>query len=128
MAYKIASRGVATKDYPISYAFTGSSRSAETDISEMLDQIFLDLIMQRSLILYQSLLLPFKIDLSSVHPHFESVTRTSLIEEFYEGILPEEILEYDIVVRIPPRKRYTIELEVKGIKKAEPKIVEPEWI
>jgi hypothetical protein len=74
-------------------------------------------------------LLPsFEIDLSSVHPLFESGTRTSLIKEFYEEILPEETLEYDIIVRMPPRKRYTIELEVKSIKKAEPRIVEPAWI
>jgi hypothetical protein len=56
------------------------------------------------------------------------MTRTSLIEEFYEEILPEEILEYDIVVCMSPRKSYTIELEVKSIRKAEPKIVEPEWM
>ena len=42
--------------------------------------------------------------------------------------LPEETLEYDVIVQMPPRKRYTIELEVKSIKKAEPIIVEPEWI
>lgn len=29
---------------------------------------------------------------------------------------------------MPPRKRYIIELEVKSIKKAEPRIVEPEGV
>jgi hypothetical protein len=56
------------------------------------------------------------------------MTSTSLIKEYYEEILSEETLEYDIIVRIPPRKRYAIGIEVKSIKKAEPRIVEPEWI
>lgn len=38
----------------------------------------------------------------------------------------EEALEYGVVVRIPPKRRYSVELEVKSIKKAEPKVVEPE--
>lgn len=38
----------------------------------------------------------------------------------------EEILEYDIIVKMPPKEKYTIELEIKSIKKAEPKIVEEE--
>ena len=56
------------------------------------------------------------------------MTGTSLIVEFGETILPEEILEYDVIVQMPPRRRYTIELEVEGIRKAEPRIIEPEWI
>ncbi len=131
MLYEITSRDVTTKDYLIPYAFTGSSMGEETDISEILERLLFALIRQelfRQPFFYRSLLPSFEIDLSSVHPHFEPITGTSLIEEFYEEILPEETLEYDIIVRMPPRKRYTIELEVKNIKKAEPRIVEPEWI
>lgn len=131
MLCEITSQDLTTKDYPISYAFTGSSRREETDISEILDRLFFVLTRQelfRQPFFYRSLLPSFEIDLSSVHPLFEPLTRTSSIEEFYEEILPEEILEYDVVVRMPPRKKYTIELEVKSIRKAEPRVVEPEWI
>lgn len=129
MFYEITSHDVTTKDYSIPYSFTGSSRREESDIREILAWPFF--LMRQELhkqpFFYRSLP-PFEIDLSSVRPHFEPMNRISLIEEFYEEILPEEALEHDIVVRMPPRKRHTIELEVKSIKKAEPRIVEPEWI
>ena len=131
MLGEIASQVVTTKDYPVPSPFTGGSRREETNMSEILDwQVF---VLTRQGLLknpffYRGLPAPFEIDLSSVYPYFEPLTRTSLTEEFYEEILPEEMLEYDIVVRMPPRRRYTIELEIKGIRKAEPKIVEPEWI
>jgi hypothetical protein len=38
------------------------------------------------------------------------------------------MVEDDYIVRMPPVRRYPIELEIKSIKKAEPKIVEAEWI
>lgn len=120
MLYEIISRDVTTKDYPISYAFTGSSRIEEKFVlmkQELPENPFF----------YRSLLPSFEIDLSSVlRPQFEPMNKTSLIEKFYEEILPEETIEYDIIVRMPPRKKYTIEIEVKSIKKAKPRIVEPE--
>lgn len=131
MSYKTASRPITTKDYPIQYAFTGSSRGEETDISEVSDRLFFVSMSQellKKLLSYRSLLPAFEIDLSSVRPYFEPMTSSSLIEGFCEEIPPEETLEYDIIVWMPPRKRYSIELEVKSIKKAEPIIVEPEWI
>nr|MDO8081906.1 hypothetical protein [Candidatus Freyarchaeota archaeon] len=39
--------------------------------------------------------------------------------------LPEETLEHDIVVRMPPKKRLTKRVRIKSIKKATPHIVEP---
>jgi len=129
MLGEITSQVVTTKDYPVLFSFTGGSRKEETDINEILDWLFFDLTRQelfKKSFFYRNLPASFEVDLSSVYPYFEPMTRTSLIEEFYEEILPEEILEYDIVVCMPPRKSYTIELEVKSIRKAEPKIVEPE--
>ena len=38
----------------------------------------------------------------------------------------EEELEYDIVVRMPPRRRYTIRLDIKSVRKASPKIIDPD--
>jgi len=38
------------------------------------------------------------------------------------------MLEFDVVVHIPPKRRYTIELEVKSIRKAEPRIDIEEYL
>lgn len=40
--------------------------------------------------------------------------------------IPEELFEHDIVMRIPPKKKYTIELTVKNIRKGELRFVSPE--
>ncbi|MEW6770096.1 MAG: hypothetical protein AB1330_01705 [Bacillota bacterium] len=32
----------------------------------------------------------------------------------------------DVTVRMPPIKKYDVELEIKGVKKTEPKVIEPE--
>lgn len=131
MLSESASQVVTTKDYPVPSPFTGGSRREEAEISEISDRLFFVSTGQelfKKPFFYRSLLTSFEIDLSSVHPCFEPMTTTSLIEEFYEEILLEEMLEYNVVVRIPPIKRYAIELEIKSVKRAEPKIVEPEWI
>jgi hypothetical protein len=125
MLYEITSRDVITKNCPIPNAFTGSSRE-QIEISEIAILFFAAML--HDLGFYRSLFPSFEIDLSSVHPRFVPMTSTSLIKEYYEEILSEETLEYDIIVRMPPRKRYAIGIEVKSIKKAEPRIVEPEWI
>lgn len=121
---------VTSIDYAISYSFTGSSRKEATDISEILT-LPLHVLTQewrKSPLFYQRSLSSFEIDTSSLSPRFVPMITSSLIEEFYGEIMPEETIEYDITVRMPPRKRYTIELEVTSIKKAEPRVVEPEWI
>lgn len=45
--------------------------------------------------------------------------------------LPEELdlegtIEHDVFVRMPPKRRYLVEVDVKRIRKAEPNIVVPE--
>ncbi len=129
---KITSPNIMTKEYPTPHAFTGSSRKEETDnISEMLDWPFFVSIRQelpRQPFFYRSLLPSFEIDLSSVHPYFEPMSETYVTEVLSEEDIINEMLEHDFVVRMPPRRRYAIELEVKSIKKAEPRFVELEWI
>lgn len=39
----------------------------------------------------------------------------------------EDSIEHDIFVRIPPKKRYIVEVDIKRIRKAEPNIVEPDF-
>lgn len=37
---------------------------------------------------------------------------------------PEEMMQFNVVVRMPPVRSYTVKVKVKSIKKAEPRIVE----
>lgn len=45
-----------------------------------------------------------------------------------KDIIPDELCEYDIVIPLIPKKRYNIKLEIKGRRKADPTIVDPDWI
>lgn len=38
----------------------------------------------------------------------------------------EEDIEYDVVVRLPPKRSYLVKLKIESIRRAEPNIVEPE--
>lgn len=132
MPSEMTSEEAKIKNYPTPYAFTGSSMEEGIDISEVLDWLAFDLIKRdlfTKLFFYPNILSLFEIDLSSsVNPYFEPVSRTSLTEEFHEEILPEEApeLEYDVTVRIPPVREYTIQAKIKSVEKATPRIVEPE--
>jgi len=131
MLGEITSRDITTEDYPVPFPFTGGSRREEAEISEILDRLFFVLTRQELLkkpFFYRSLLASFEIDLSSVYSQFEPASGTYITEVLSEEDIINEMLEHDFIVRMPPRKRYTIELEVKSIKKAKPRIVEPEWI
>jgi len=75
----------------------------------------------------------FEVDLSSIKPHFEIRNETSLVvglisEEEIEPVSEEELavemLEHDYIVKMPPKKRYKIQVHVKSIKKGEPSSVE----
>ena len=39
-----------------------------------------------------------------------------------EEMMEEEMMEFDVVVRMPPKRRDTIKVKVKSIRKAEPRI------
>jgi hypothetical protein len=49
-------------------------------------------------------------------------------EAFGDSVFTQRLLEYDTIVDMPPRKEYTITLKVISISKAEPNIVEPDWL
>jgi len=65
--------------------------------------------------------------LRSFHSVVKDVIRLSSLEKSFLETT-EEIIEYDVVVRIPPRRSYTIQMRVESIEKGEPIIVEPESI
>lgn len=70
--------------------------------------------------------------LRSFHSVVKDVIRLSSLEESFvettEEIVSEEMLEYNVVVRIPPKRSYTIQMRVESIEKGKPIIVEPEGI
>lgn len=125
--YEITFRDVTTKYYPITNIFRESSSREE--IGGIQDWLFFSLMNQKfskKPLFYISLRSLFEIDSSSVYPRFTPINKTSLIKEPYKETPSEEILEYDIFVRMTPIKKYTIRIKVKNVKKATPRIVEPE--
>jgi len=53
---------------------------------------------------------------------------TAPVDEHFGKAILEGMVECNIAVYMPPKKRYSIELDIKSIKKAKPKVVEPELI
>ena len=136
--YQQTTQEVTYKGYPIQYLSAISSRFEEIDKNEALDSVLSILIGEKQLRQHflGTLLSLLEVDFSSVRPYFEIKRETSLVEEAVgEKPIPRyiseedillEMIEHDFVVRMPPKKRYTIELEVKNIIKGEPRIAEPE--
>lgn len=44
-----------------------------------------------------------------------------------EDLIPEEMLEHDIFVKMPPKRRRTVKFKIRSIRKAKPRIVIPEY-
>jgi hypothetical protein len=129
MLCEVTSRDITTKDYPIPYVFTGSSRREETDVSEILDWLSFASMRQGLLkkpSFRRSLLPSFEIDLSSVYSQFESKIETYVTELLSEEDIVSGMLKQDFIVRMPPVKEYTVWVKVKSVEKATPRIVETE--
>lgn len=115
---------------PIQNVFTGSTKEEETDRGELLGIVDLPehprLFKVAIPTPYGSLLALFHVDDSSVYPHFEARTETSLIKEAPRELTPEDILEFNIVVRMPPVREYTVHARIRSVERATPRIVKPE--
>jgi hypothetical protein len=99
------------------------------DMEEIFSELLVNWAREKSInipISYQALMLLFEIDLSSVLPRFE--VRSETFERETIEIFPEEELEFNIFVRMPPVKRWTARVRVKNIRKATPHVSEPEGI
>ena len=71
----------------------------------------------------------FEIELSSTIASFETKIETfSARTHHANNIVMEGILEYDVTVHMPPKKKYDLKLKIIDKRMAEPKIVEPDWI
>ncbi len=45
----------------------------------------------------------------------------------YREIIPEEMIEHDIFVKMPPKRRRTVKFKIRRIRRAKPRIVIPEY-
>ncbi len=109
------------------------SSTEKIDINEKLDNSFFVWAERRRFCPYWNSLPVHETDRSSVWPHFEMKNETALIEEVtrkqsLEAISDEDIaiemLKHDFVVKIPPKRRYKIQVSVRSIRKGEPRIIE----
>jgi len=123
MMYQLTTQDVTYQDYPIQYS--SSPSTGIEDIDNIRDSVLSNWLQEGFRRLF-SLIPLFKVDLSSIKPHFEIKNETSLIEEIFEKTIPEDMLEFDIVVRMPPMKEWSARVKVKSVEKATPRIVEPE--
>lgn len=64
-------------------------------------------------------------DPSSKYPLIRFLRETTLIEEFFSEVMTEETLHYDVWVPMPPRRRYSIFLEIENVRRAVPNVIEP---
>jgi len=69
-------------------------------------------------------------DTSSVCPGIKFRNETSLLQTHLSSNDPGfgADIEQAIVVHMPPVDQFTVEIEVKGIRRAKPRIVEPDWV
>ena len=123
----ITMQEVTNQDYPIQYLSNPSTSIEEMDIRDFLINILSNLIRQNvKRPSYLSLISILETDLSSIWPRFEIKSETALLEETFVEKFMEDMLEFDIVVQMPPLREWSARVKVKSIEKAKPHIVEPE--
>ncbi|MBN2030734.1 hypothetical protein JW824_10875 [bacterium] len=130
MYREITSKDLLVSDLIRQYIVTGSTKREETETEEILGILNFQR-WQRRPIFTQSLNTLFKIDISSVNPYFEPTTATSFTVDSlsyvtHVDIITPDILEHDICVKMLPKKKYTIKLNIRNIKRAELNFVGPE--
>ncbi len=105
------------------------SSRLEMDMEEIFSELLVNWAREKTLkkpIPCQTLSPLFEIDLSSVLQRFE--VRNETFRQETTEFFPEEELEFNIFVRMPPVKRWTARVRVKNIRKATPHVSEPEGI
>jgi len=114
-------------DYSIRDISAPSSNLLEIDIEEQLNQLLYALKGKKlpNILPYHFLRPLFEIDPSSVWASpLEVKNETFSSAETIEEMFQDEIIEYDIFVRVPPKQRYKIKLNIKNIRKGMPTKVE----
>jgi len=104
-----------------------STSMEEVDIMDFLINVIANLIRQDiRRPPYFSLGSILETDISSIWPRFEMKSETALLKETFAEKSIEDLLEFDIIVRMSPIKEWSAQVKVKSIEKAMPCIVEPE--
>ena len=122
MMHQIAMQEITNKDYS-TRRFSSPSTSMEK-----IDEIDLLVDTSRGKRAEKPLNVLFETDLSSISQDIKIKVETSVFERMLNNELPKDIpeIEYDIIVRIPPKKRWYVSAKVMSVGKAKPCIVEPE--
>jgi len=127
MSDVITSSQLLTEEYPISGVFTGSSRKESTELREILDWLCFSIIRQDFYYL-RGVMPLFEIDISSVYPHLELTSETYVTEDLTEEEIAYKMLDHDFIIKMPPKKEYTIRVKVRSIEKATPRIIKPDGL
>jgi len=125
--YQLTVTEVTYPDYPSQYFSSPSTKLEGIDAIYIWDNALSNWTRkQHKKPFYHTIVHLLKTDLSSIWPHFEIKNETSMFEEeLMKKEHPDDMLEFDIIVRIPPIKEGSARLRVKSVKKAVPHIVEP---
>ncbi len=130
MMYQLIKQDVDYLGYPIKYPHSPSTKIEEPDIEYMRGTLLSKWLLKRfKESFYHSVVNPIEIDFSSIQPHFEIKTETSLIKELTtasEEDIVMEMIDHDFVVKMPPKNKYKINVIVRSIQKGKPRVVEPE--
>jgi len=127
MMYQPTLQEVTYKDYQIQYFSSPSTSVEQIDILDALDNM-LYILTQKPFKkpFYHTLIPLLRIDWSSISPDFEIKNETFSVDVIPEELFSIETLEHDIMIHIPPKNRYTIEINIKSIRKGKPRVIEPE--
>lgn len=123
----ITAQEVTNQDYSVQYLFSPSTSIDDLDATGFLFNIPSNLIRKNiKRPCYLNLTSVLETDFSSIWPRFEVKSETALFEETLVEKSMENMLEFDIVVRMPPLREWSARVKVKSVEKAKPHIVEPE--
>lgn len=127
MVYEVTSQDLTFEEYQTQCAFAGSSKIDEREKGDDRLPFVLGKKLVKKPFTYRLLPL-FDVDISSRYPHLKAKSVSALSEKVFDEALPEEMMEYDVFVRMPPLRDYTIRVKIKSVEKAIPRVVEPEGV
>jgi len=134
MMYQLPTQDITYQEHPVQYSYTPSTGIEEIDIRIMWDSVLSNWIKKRlNIPFYHNLICFINTDLSSILSDLETKSETLRIEEpmihrsqktISEEEIAIEMLRHDFIVKMPPKKRYKIQVHVKSLRKGEPRLIE----
>ena len=68
---------------------------------------------------------PYELPISSIEVFAPAPDEDFVSFTFDELVRPDESLEHEVVVKMPPKRRYSTLLEIRNVTRAQPNVVEP---